>query len=146
VRERVAHRREHLEHDGESTDLEDLAHDGLEPGDDERAALRLGLLSREHQHAEPRAADVVHAREIEHELILGGGAAQHVRSERLAQALGVGVVEAAGGGEDQRVGKASWLEIHALPLPCCGVPHPRSSPLILTPSASSHGRRGVLRL
>src|SRR6058998_138631 len=47
----------------EAADVEDLPDRGLERGDAERAPLGLGLLGGEHEHAQPHAADVLHAGE-----------------------------------------------------------------------------------
>jgi hypothetical protein len=61
---------------------------------------------------EPSTADVVDARQIEHELILSSGAALQMRAERILEALGAPVVDASGRREHDGVGEACERQIH----------------------------------
>src|SRR5438309_1107503 len=71
--EPLADRREHVEDHREAADVEDLPDRGLERGNAERAPLGLGLLGGQHEHAQPHAADVLHAGEVEDHPVLALG-------------------------------------------------------------------------
>src|SRR5258706_9240124 len=58
LRERIAHARKARYHEGEPADLEDFPDHRLQRRHRDRSALRFGLLGREHQDAQPDAADV----------------------------------------------------------------------------------------
>jgi hypothetical protein len=67
--------------------VEDLADERLHGGDREEARLDLGLLGGQHQHAEPGAADVVDAREVEDHVILSPAAVLEIGGKRRPQHL-----------------------------------------------------------
>src|SRR6267142_5144743 len=94
----LADRREDVEDHREPADVEDLPHGRLQGRDAERAALGLGLLGGQHEHAEPDAADVLHAGKIEDHPVLPLGAASHVGHERGLEVLRRGVIDATHGG------------------------------------------------
>ncbi len=71
IGERVGHAREAREYQGELADLEDLAHERLEGGDEDRPALGPDLPGGEHEDAEADAGDVVDAVEIEDQGVAG---------------------------------------------------------------------------
>jgi hypothetical protein len=77
----------------------------LEPGEQQHSLLRLALLRRQHEHAQAGAADVLQAAEVEDHAVLIGGAALEMRRERVLEGVGVGLIDAAGRGNDDGVGE-----------------------------------------
>src|SRR6266851_524459 len=77
-----------LEDEIEAADLEDFAHHGLERSYRDRASLLADLLGRQHQDAQPDAADVVHLRKIQHEAIAPFAAASYIGVKPGFQAVG----------------------------------------------------------
>src|SRR5690242_10835531 len=110
--EALADGRENVEHHREPADVEDLANGRLQRRDAERAALGLGLLGGQHQHAEPDAADVLHPREVEHDSVLPLGAARHVGRQRSLEVLRRGMIDPAHGGQHHRVHVAFRPQVH----------------------------------
>jgi hypothetical protein len=107
----VGHGREAREHQGELADLEDLADQRSQRGDDDRPALRPDLPEREHENAKPDAGDVVDRAQVEHEGPARAGLSQ-VRPERRLERLGAGVVDAPSGAQDEGVAVAGAQELH----------------------------------
>src|SRR6267143_234044 len=98
-----AHGSKTLEDEIEAADLEDLAHYGLERRYHDRASLLADLLGREHQDAQPDAADVVHLRKIQDQTIAPRAAAGYIGVEPGLQAVGGAVIDPPDGGEHKRV-------------------------------------------
>src|SRR5262249_34314994 len=96
----------------EPTDPEDLFDDRLERGDDQRAALRLRLLARDHQDSQSRAADVVDRGEVQDDMIAVGPAAYHRSLERDPEQLGIRVIHAPGGREHDSVAEPRRSYVH----------------------------------
>src|SRR4029453_2183856 len=111
-RKAVADRREHVEDHREPAECENVAHGRLQRSDAERASLGLGLLASQHQHAEPHAADVLDAGEVEDDLVLSLGAALHGGGRGGLEVLRRGMIDAAHGGEHHRVHVALRLQVH----------------------------------
>src|SRR5258705_11700812 len=63
--QRLAHRREDLEHEVEMGDLEDFGHHGLKRRDEDAAMLRLRLPRSEHEARQPSAGDGFKGRQVE---------------------------------------------------------------------------------
>lgn len=79
----------------EARDLEDLAHHRLQCGGSDPLAARAHLPRRHHQHAQADAADVLDRGEVEHERAVARRLRE--RRQRLLQAVGAGVIDAASG-------------------------------------------------
>src|SRR6267142_1303716 len=99
----LAHRSEALEYKIEAADFEDFPHNRLKCGDDDRTFLLANFLGREHQHAQPYAADVIDLGEIKNQAIAALAAGRHVSVEVGSQPVGRAVVDPPDGGEHQRV-------------------------------------------
>src|SRR5262249_37579882 len=105
VRQGGGDAREGREYERELADLEDLAYERCQRGDDDRPALGPGLPRREHEHAKPDAGDVLDAGEIEHQGAPRAGLGQ-VRSQRRLERLSAGVIDAPAGAQDDDIAMA----------------------------------------
>src|SRR6267378_1272999 len=107
-----ANRPKTLEDKVEAADLEDFAHYGLERRYHDRASLLADLLGREHQDAQPDAADVVHLRKIQDQAIAPRAAAGYIGVEPGLQAVGGAVIDAPDRGEHQGIAIAFLGYVH----------------------------------
>src|SRR5882724_5470542 len=115
-----AHGSKTLEDEIEAADLEDFAHHGLERRYHDRASLLADLLGRQHQDAQPHAADVVHLRKIQDQAIAPCAAGGHVGVEPGLQAVGSAVINPPDRGEHQSVAIAFLGYVHGTGWPSDG--------------------------
>src|SRR5882762_11760386 len=115
-----AHGSKTLEHEIEAADLEDFAHHGLERRYHDRPPLLADLLGRQHQDAQPDAADVVHLRKIQDQAIAPCAAAGYIGVEPGLQPVGGAVIDAPDRGEHQGVAIAFLGYVHGTGWPSDG--------------------------
>src|SRR5436190_12406967 len=118
-----ANRPKTLEDKIEAADLEDFAHHRLERRYHDRASLLTDFLARQHQDAQPDAANVVHLRKIQDQAISPCSGAGYIGVEPGFQPVGRAVVDSPDRGEHQRVAVTLLGYMHGTDRPPRTVKH-----------------------
>src|SRR5437773_1096082 len=112
-----ANRPKTLEDKVEAADLEDFAHNRLERGYHDRSALLTDFLARQHQDAQPDAANVVDLGKIQDQAISPCAAAGYIGVKPGFQPVGGAVVDSPGTSEHHSVALTLLVTMHGTDKP-----------------------------